>query len=63
LWCFETLKKHTDEITLSKYFSLTNLLLEEDLVAEYKKGERITIDLKDASIKIPKVKVYERVSK
>lgn len=63
LWCFDTLKKHTNEITLSKYFTLTNLLLEEDLVADYKADERITIDLKDASIKIPKVEVYERLSK
>lgn len=63
LWCFNALKKHTDEITLSKYFSITNLLLEEDLVAEYKEDARITIELKDASIKIPKVRVYERISK
>ena len=48
LWCFNALKKHTDEITLSKYFSITNLLLEEDLVAEYKEDARITIELKDA---------------
>lgn len=63
LWCFNILKEHTNEITLSKYFSLTNLLLEEDLVAEYKAEERIIINLKDASIKIPKVQVYERVFK
>lgn len=63
LWCYDALKMHTNEITLSKYFALTNLLLEEDLVAEYSADDRIIIDLKDASIKIPKVKVYERVSK
>lgn len=63
LWCFNALKKHTDEITLSKFFSLTNLLLEDNLVAEYKTDERKIIDLKDASIKIPKVKVYERIPK
>ncbi len=63
LWCYNALKQHTDEITLSKFFSLTNLLLEDDLVAEYKTDERNIINLKDASIKIPKVKVYERISK
>ncbi len=63
LWCFNTLKQHTNEITLSKFFSLTNLLLEDDLVTEYNTDERRIIDLKDASIKIPKVKVYERISK
>lgn len=47
----------------SKFFSLTNLLLEDDLIAEYKTDERKIIDLKDASIKIPKVKVYERIPK
>ena len=63
LWCYNALKKYTANITLSKYFSLTNLLLEEDLVAEYNVNERKTIELKDASLKIPKVKVYERISK
>ena len=63
LWCYNALEMHTNEITLSKYFALTNLLLEEDLAAEYNADDRITIDLKDASITIPKVKVYERVSK
>ena len=63
LWCYNALQQHTDEITLSKFFSLTNLLLEDDLVAEYKTDERNIIDLKDATIKIPKVKVYERIPK
>ena len=63
LWCYNTLKKYTFDITLSKYFSLTNLLLEEDLVAEYSVNERKTIELKDASLKMPKVKVYERIPK
>lgn len=61
-WCFQILRKHTNEITLSKYFAVTNLLLEEDLMVEYSSEERNTIKLIDAILDMPKVKIYERVS-
>lgn len=60
-WCFHTLKEHTNEVTLSKYFTLTNLLLEEDLIVEYGSDERFSIELNDAILKMPKVKVYEKI--
>lgn len=61
-WSFDILKNHTDEITLSKFFTVTNLLLEEDLVVEYVDAERKQIELADAVVLIPKVKIHERVS-
>ncbi len=61
-WSYDILGNHTNEITLSKFFVVTNLLLEEDLVVEYLSEERKQIELTDATVLIPKVKVYERIS-
>lgn len=61
-WCFDILIEHTDEITLSKYFTVTNLLLEEDLEVDYIERERQQIELSDAILQMPKVMIYERVS-
>ena len=62
-WCFDSLKEHTENITLSRFFTVSNLILEEDLVAEYKEETRFDIQLSDAVLKMPKVKVYEKLSK
>lgn len=61
-WCFDSLKKHTDNVTLAKYFTVSNLILEEDLVVEYKDDTRFEIHLSDAILKMPKVKIYEKLS-
>ncbi len=61
-WCFDSLKEHTENITLSKFFTVSNLILEEDLIAEYKDETRFDIQLSDAVLKMPKVKVYEKLS-
>lgn len=61
-WCFDSLKKYTDNITLAKYFTVSNLILEEDLVVEYKDDTRFEIHLSDAILKMPKVKIYEKLS-
>lgn len=61
-WCFDILKTKTENVTLSKYFGVSNILLDEDLVVEYTEGSRISIELSDATIKMPKIKVYEKLS-
>ena len=61
-WCFDALKVHTTNITLSKYFTVSNLILEEDLTAEYNDEARFDIQLSDAILKMPKVKIYEKLS-
>ena len=60
-WCFDVLQEHTENITLSKFFAVSNLILEEDLVAEYTDEIRFPIQLSDSQLKMPKVKVYEKV--
>jgi hypothetical protein len=62
LWCFDVLKDYTDEITLSKYFTVSNLILENDLLVEYSDEPRFEIELADAVLKMPKVKIYEKIS-
>jgi hypothetical protein len=61
-WCFDEIKKHTDNITISKYFTVSNLILEEDLEAEYIDETRFQIQLTDAILKMPKVKLYAKLS-
>lgn len=61
-WCFDVLKEHTNDITLSKFFMVSNLILEEDLVAEYKDETRFEIALSDAVLRIPKIKIYGKLS-
>jgi hypothetical protein len=61
-WCFDSLKAHTENITLAKFFTVSNLILEEDLVAEYKDEARFEIQLSDAILKMPTVKIYEKLS-
>ncbi|GHU93763.1 hypothetical protein FACS1894156_1080 [Bacteroidia bacterium] len=58
-WCFDVLQTYTSEITLSKYFSVSNMVLEEDLEIEYNNDSRFEIQLADAILKMPKIKVYE----
>ncbi|MCU0238767.1 MAG: hypothetical protein MUC29_04935 [Pyrinomonadaceae bacterium] len=60
-WCFDSLKEHTDNITLAKFFTVSNLILEEDLVAKYEDDTRFEIQLSDAILKMPKVKIYEKL--
>ena len=60
-WCLDTLKKHTENITISKYFIISNLVLDEDLIVEYIDDSRFEIQLSDATLKMPKVKIYEKL--
>lgn len=61
-WCLDSLKTFTDNVTLSKFFAVSNLILEEDLVAEYSSEARFEIQLADATLNMPKVKIYEKLS-
>ena len=61
-WCFDRLIEHTSNISLSSYFNVTNLILEEDLVAEYQNDSRFEVQLQDAVLQLPVVKVYEKLS-
>jgi len=58
-WCFDVLHKHTSEITLSKFFTVSNMVIEDDLAIEYNDNSRFEIQLADAILKMPKIKVYE----
>lgn len=58
-WCYEILQEYTKEITLSKFFNVSNMVLEEDLEIEYDNDSRFEILLADATLKMPKIKVYE----
>jgi hypothetical protein len=60
-WCIDALKEHTNVITLSKFFMISNLILDEDLVVEYKDEKRFEIHLLDVVLKMPKVIVYEKL--
>ena len=62
-WCLTSLEEQTENITLSKFFTLSNLLLDEDLVIEYKDEKRYEIKLADATLLMPKIKVYAKLSK
>ena len=58
-WCYDILQEYTKEITLSKFFNVSNMILEEDLGIEYYNDSRFEIQLADAILKMPKIKVYE----
>jgi hypothetical protein len=58
-WCYDILQDYTKEITLSKFFNVSNMVLEENLVIEYNNESRFEIQLADAILKMPKIKVYE----
>jgi hypothetical protein len=62
-WCLTSIGKHTENVTLFKFFTLSNILLDEDLVIEYKDEKRYEIELADAVLLMPKIKVYEKLSK
>ena len=62
-WCLTSLEEQTENITLSKFFTLSNMLLDEDLVIEYKDEKRYEIKLADATLLMPKIKVYAKLSK
>ena len=58
-WCFDILQIYTREITLSKFFYVSNMVLEEDLKIEYTDDSRFEIKLVDATLRMPQIKVYE----
>ena len=58
-WCYDILQDYTNEITLSKFFNVSNMVLEEDLGIEYNNDSRLEIQLSDAILKMPKIKIYE----
>jgi len=58
-WCYDILQDYTKEITLSKFFNVSNMVLEENLEIEYNNDSRFEIRLADAILNMPKIKVYE----
>lgn len=58
-WCYNVLEEYTQDITLAKFFSISDLILEEDLAVEYQGNAKFTIQLSDANIKLSKVKIHE----
>lgn len=58
-WCYDILQDYTKEITLSKFFNVSNMVLEEDIEIEYNNDSRFEIRLADAILNMPKIKVYE----
>ena len=61
-WCYEQLKHDTANININKFISLANIIHESDFFAEFQPDEKFTIELEDAFITLPKVKLYASFS-
>lgn len=61
-WCFEQLKEETQNINVVKFISLANIIHEKEFYAEFQPNQNFTIELEDAFITLPKVKLYASIS-
>lgn len=61
-WCANTLSTEFGENDIEKYFALTSLLFEEDLNLEFEERgeEECTIELKETTLQVPKIKITQQ---
>lgn len=61
-WCFTELLRITAQPKLSTYFTVAGLILEPEFAAEYETDDQVDIELADALLTLPNVRVYEKLS-
>lgn len=61
-WCYKQLQSETENISIVKFISLANLIHEKDFYAEFSDNQKFEIELTDAIVQLPKVKLYASVS-
>jgi hypothetical protein len=61
-WCYNQLQTETENISIVKFISLANLIHEKDFYAEFSDKQKFEIELTDAIIQLPKVKLYASIS-
>jgi hypothetical protein len=61
-WCFNQLTTETENISVVKFISLANLIHEKEFYAEFSSQDKFELELSDAFIQLPKVKVYASIS-
>lgn len=61
-WCYKKLQTETENISLIKFISLANLIHEKDFYAVFSDGQKFEIELSDAIIQLPKVKINASLS-
>ncbi len=57
-WCYTTLKNENQEITLENFFTISNIIMEEELGADYTSKGRINLKLIDSELSASKIRVY-----
>jgi hypothetical protein len=60
-WCYDQLQTETENISVIKFISLANLIHEKDFYAEFSDKQKFEIELSDAIIQLPKVKLYASI--
>lgn len=60
-WCYNQLQTETENISVIKFISLANLIHEKDFYAEFSGKQKFEIELSDATIQLPKVKLYASI--
>lgn len=60
-WCYNQLQTETENISVIKFISLANLIHEKDFYAEFSDKQKFKIELLDATIQLPKVKLYASI--
>lgn len=61
-WCYNQLKLDAESINIIKFISLANLIHESDFYADFSLNQKFEIELTDAIIQVPKVKLYASFS-
>lgn len=61
-WCYNQLQTETENISVIKFISLANLIHEKDFYAEFSDNQKFEIELSDAIIQLPRVKLYASIS-
>jgi hypothetical protein len=61
-WCYDQLKEEVETIDTIKFISLAYLIHLEEFNAEFQPNQSFTLNLQDAYLTLPKVKVYASIS-
>jgi hypothetical protein len=61
-WCYQVLKDEEIKPNMMKYATISNLIFEREFDADFESTERLTLELEDVILTVPKVNLYANVS-
>jgi hypothetical protein len=62
-WCYQVLRDEDIQLDMMKYSAIANLIFEHEFDAEFEYEPRFKLELNDVILTVPRVNLYESISK